>query len=51
MIPIIKNEQEKIEKQKQSKPLSPYARAFQMFQDGLPLIDIAVDACNLHLIS
>ncbi len=39
----IQNEQEEVEKQKRLKSLSPYARAFQMFQDEVPLAEIAIE--------
>ncbi len=38
----IEKEQE-IEKQKRLKSLSPYARAFQMFNDEVPLTDVAIE--------
>ncbi len=39
----IEKEQEEIEKQKRLKSLSPYARAFQMFHDEVPLTDVAIE--------
>ncbi len=39
---ILEKEQE-LEKQKRLKSLSPYARAFQMFNDDIPLTDVAIE--------
>ncbi len=39
---LIEKEQE-LEKQKRLKSLSPYARAFQMFNDEVPLTDVAIE--------
>ncbi len=41
---ILNEEKEQeIEKQKRLKSLSPYARAFQMFNDEVPLTDVAIE--------
>ncbi len=40
---IIEKEKEEIEKQKRLKSLSPYARAFQMFNDEVPLTEVAIE--------
>ncbi len=39
----ISSKEQDIEKQKRLKSLSPYARAFQMFNDEAPLTDIAIE--------
>ncbi len=39
----IQEKEHEIEKQKRLKSLSPYARAFQMFNDEVPLAEIAIE--------